>query len=125
MIKYLENTLKNKKNIFISLFSAVFILITIFPGYPVYSEHSKVKPEWVMPKHYPEWFNGWGRVGYLEGNEIVINDMDYRLAPSVTYHTPDRINSRYEFNTGKLVGFLFNDNDEIVSLWLITMKKQS
>ena len=125
MIININNTLKNKKNILISMFAAIAILLTIFPGTSVFGEHPNVKPEWVMPAHYPEWFHGWGRIGYLEGNEIVINDMDYRLSPSVTYHTPDRINSRYDFNTGKLAGFLLNENDEIVSLWLITMKKQS
>ncbi len=124
MTKYMMCHLTKKKNIIIYLFALILILTSIFPGSSVCSEHRRVKPEWVMPEHYPEWFHGWGRIGYFNETEIVINDMDYRLSPEAKFHTPDHIvASRYEFTAGKLAGFLFNDDGEIISLWMITMKK--
>ena len=119
----MKRRLKSKRNIIISLFAMILMLAIISPGTSVSGEYRLVKPEWVMPAHYPEWFHGWGRIGYIEGNEIVINDMDYRLSNSVKFHTPQYdLASRYDFSVGKLAGFLFDENGEIVSLWLITKK---
>ena len=123
MTEYIKRH-KKTKIILLSLFSAIFLLISTLPVSPVFSEYRLVKPEWVMPQHYPEWFHGWGRIGYFEGNELVINDMDYRVSPHATFHTPDNdYATRYIFTTGKLAGFLFDSNGEIISLWLITMEK--
>ena len=115
---------KKVKIIFLSLFFAIFLLTFTLPVSQVFSEHRLVKPEWVMPQHYPEWFHGWGRIGYFEGNELVINDMDYKVSPHATFHTPDDdYATRYIFTPGKIAGFLFDSNNEIISLWLITMEK--
>ena len=114
---------RNKKNIVISILAMMIMLAAILPGTTFSGEYRRVKPEWVMPENYPGWFHGWGKIGYFEGNEIVINDMDYRLSNSVKFHTPEHeLASRYEFSVGKLAGFLFDENGEIVSLWLITKK---
>lgn len=73
-----------------------------------------------LPKHYPDQFSGFGRIDRIASDEIVIDDLLYRLASSVTYHTPTRTNaSRSWFRTGNLVGFVLNSEQEIVSLWLI------
>ena len=82
-----------------------------------------VKPEWVMPDHYPRYFHGWGRLGYLDSKEIVVNDIAFKLSPYIEYHSPQRLNdSIYLFKPGKLVGFLFDEAGEIDTLWLIDMK---
>ena len=82
-----------------------------------------VKPEWVMPDHYPEYFHGWGRIGYIDSKEIVINDIAFRLSPYIEYHSPDTLrDSVYLFKVGKLAGFLFDEAGEIDSLWLIDME---
>ena len=79
-----------------------------------------VKPEWLMPKHYPEGFHGWGRIGYIDSKRIVINDMDYKLSPYIEYNSPQRLNdSIYLFKVGKEVGFLLDNMGEIDTLWLI------
>jgi hypothetical protein len=85
-----------------------------------YAQRYLVKPEWLMPKHYPEGFHGWGRIGYIDSKEIVINDMNYRLSPFIEYNSPQRLNdSIYLFKVGKEVGFLLDDKGEIDTLWLI------
>ena len=114
---------KTLKILLMSLFFTAFLLTSALPVSQVFSERRLVKPEWVMPENYPEWFHGWGRIGYFEGNELVINDMDYRISPRATFHTPDDdYASRYIFKPGKLVGFLFDKDDKIISVWLITME---
>ena len=123
MIKYLKNRLK-KKNKIISLIAAILMLIAIVPGPAVFSEQKLTKPEWVMPDHYPEWFHGWGKIGYFEESEIVINDIEFRVSTYATFHTPDHPSaSRHEFSKGKLAGFLLDANNEVISLWMITIKK--
>ena len=99
----------------------LFVTIAI-PSGPSFAQHRLVKPEWVMPEHYPEWFHGWGRIGYIGENEITINDIAFRLSPYAEYHTPT-IPDAYKslFTPGKLVGFLFDSESTIISLWLITM----
>ena len=102
-------------------FSLFFVSIAS-PSSLCFAEHRLVKPEWVMPKHYPEWFHGWGRIGYISETEIVINDFSFPLSPYANFHTPDTPNaSRRVFVPGKLAGFLFDSEDVIVSVWLITM----
>ncbi|MFC1495444.1 hypothetical protein ACFL6W_09195 [Thermodesulfobacteriota bacterium] len=120
MMKFIKCN-RSIRKILYSLFAVIFLLITIYPLSQVHCEYRRVKPEWVMPESYPEWFHGWGRIGYFEENELVINDMDYRVSPRATFHTPDDdYASRYIFTKGKMVGFLFDENGEIISLWLIT-----
>ena len=122
MAKYIEFS-KKIRSVIISGCIIISLMITVFPTAPVFGEPRLVKPEWVMPKNYPEWFHGWGRIGYIGDEELVINDMSYPLSPSAEFHTPDNFHaSRYLFEPGKLVGFLFNDENVITSVWLITMK---
>jgi hypothetical protein len=122
MMTYVKG-LKKIKILLMSLFLTVFLLSSMLPVSQVFSERRLVKPEWVMPEHYPKWFHGWGRIGYFEGNELVINDFDYRVSPHATFHTPDdNYANRYIFTPGKLAGFLFDKDDIIISVWLITME---
>jgi len=119
-------SLKTMK-ILLTISGLTLFLITaaIPPNNSSAQEHRLVKPEWVMPESYPEWFHGWGRIGYIDEDKIVINDFEFRLSPYVEYHTPTSAYARKAlFTPGKLVGFLFNEEDEITSLWLITMEKQ-
>lgn len=85
--------------------------------------HRRYKPEWVMPSHYPEWFHGFGRIGLITAERVVINDFNFRFATYVEFHSPEEENvSRYLFTVGKMVGFLLNEHEQIVSMWLIGIK---
>lgn len=89
------------------------------PSTACYAE-SLVKPEVVLPKHYPDGFNGYGRILTIGKDDVVIDDEHFKLSPSVTYNTPSRANaSKAYFTPGVLAGFLTNAQDEVLSLWLL------
>jgi len=110
------------KHILIGLGLIIFFMgMAAPPG--VSPEERLVKPEWVMPKHYPKGFHGWGRIGYISEDEIAINDISFPLSPYIEYNTPEWANTTKEdFFPGKMVGYLLNSANEIISLWLIEMK---
>ena len=81
------------------------------------------KPELVLPSNYPEWFHGFGRIGLITEDRVVINDFNFRLSPYVKFHTPTEQNvSRAKFKPRMMVGFLFDVAGEITSMWLLKMK---
>ena len=103
----------------------LFVILFSVPPDCGSAERELFRPEWVMPEDYPEFFHGWGRIGYIGEDEISVNDIHLRLSPSVIYNTPtERYARKALFTKGKLVGFLFNDENEIISLWLITMEDE-
>ncbi|MFC1868468.1 hypothetical protein ACFL0H_10080 [Thermodesulfobacteriota bacterium] len=117
-----RTSLKGIKSIIVLAGLAMFLAAVTTSSIPCFAEHRLVKPEWVMPANYPEWFHGWGRIGYIGKDELVINDIPHRLSIDAEFHTPERLNvSKNLFVPGKMVGFLFNDDYDIVSVWLITM----
>ena len=63
---------------------------------------------------------GIGVIDRFEGDEIVIDDSFYRLAPDVTYYQSYHMDSyalRSSFTIGKWVGFKLNKDGEIDALW--------
>jgi hypothetical protein len=78
------------------------------------------KGEWVLPNHYPNGFDGWGRIDRLADHEVVIDDTSHALSAAVIYNTPtsSHIPASW-FHVGDLVGYLKNGNNEIISLWRI------
>jgi hypothetical protein len=99
---------------------AIFVGGLFIPA-SVNSEGQKVKPERIMPKHYPpDGFDGYGQIDRISTQEVVIDDNLFKLARSVTYVTPnDNIASRSDFEMGDLVGYLENSDREINWMWLI------
>ena len=107
------------KHILICAGLALFIAGVAIPSGLTYAER-RVKPEIVLPKHYPNGFNGYGHIDSIERDNIVIDDSFYRLSPDVQYNTPTVKNaSKAFFRVGDRVGFLTNSEDEIISLWLL------
>jgi hypothetical protein len=89
------------------------------PSTPCHAQRL-VKPEVVLPAHYPNGFNGYGRIDAIDRDLVVIDDAAYRLSPTVTYSTPEFPNALIiDFPPGALAGFLTNGRNEIISLWLI------
>jgi hypothetical protein len=98
---------------------ALFFLSTVIPATVRYAQ-SRVKGEWVLPKFYPDGFDGWGRIDSITEDTVVIDDTAIKLSPSIVYRTPtNRHATSAHFKPGNLVGFMTNGSDEIVSLWLI------
>ena len=112
---------KRIKNILICIGLALFF-INLIPSSVVLAK-GRFKPEWVMPAHYPDGFDGWGRIDRIAEDEVVIDDRSWPLSAFVEYHSPTAMNvSRYLFSSGNLVGYLMNSKREIISLWLIVME---
>ncbi len=99
-----------------------FFLAGIFlPSGIIYSR-DLVKPELILPAHYPDGFDGWGQIDRIDinENEVVIDDCLMRLSPYAAYHIPSRSNaSSALFRAGSVVGFLKGSDGSIISMWLI------
>ena len=73
-----------------------------------------------LPQHYPDKFDGTGRIDRITVDQIVINDTLYRLSPNAEFATPTRKHAwRSSFRVGNRVGYITNEKREIISLCLI------
>ena len=101
---------------------SILTLFLVNTGMPLNLSHAQTryKPEVVLPVDYPNGFDGFGRIDDMDDNGVVIQDSLFKLAPSVTFHTPTDMHSTAAyFEIGNLVGYLTNKEGEIISLWLI------
>ena len=113
---------KSVRNVIIAMGIILFIGGLFIPPEVSFAQR-RYKPELVLPSHYPEWFHGFGRIGLITAERVVINDFNFRFSPYVEFHTPTEKNvSRYLFKEDMMVGFLFNEFEEIISMWLLNMK---
>jgi hypothetical protein len=79
-----------------------------------------VKPEMVLPDHYPYGFSGMGEIGRVGERDIVIDDGHFELSPDVTFHTLHTKNaSKAFFQPGMRVGYIISHEKVIESVWLI------
>lgn len=104
------------------LFIIGLVLIIVGVALPASVSYAQrqVKGEWVLPKHYPDGFDGMGHINRIAKDEIVIDDCYHKLSPFVKYATPTRKNTlSYRFRAGDFVGYIKNPKHEIESLWLL------
>ena len=94
----------------------------VMPSSITYAEGRRVKPEWALPAHYPDGFDGWGRIDRIDvnENEAVIDDHLLRLSPYASYHTlKHSYVSSALFRVGNVVGFIIDSDNSIISVWLL------
>jgi len=78
------------------------------------------REEWKLPDFYPRAFDGYGQLGIIYADRIVINDNRKKLSSSAIYATPSNPHaSKSSFRAGNTVAYLLDHNKEIISLWLI------
>ena len=99
-------------------------MVLLFFGAALPSEpghaQQRVKPEVVLPAHYPDGFDGLGHIERISETEVVIDDTLYKFAPHAEFNTPQRNNvSLYTFRPGAKVGFMKSGKKQVTSLWLI------
>jgi hypothetical protein len=125
MVKRMKSNRKYLiKQIILCLSLAAFLTAGVMPAGVCQAER-RVKGEWVLPKHYPDGFHGYGYLYRIAEDEIIINDSVLKLAPYATYATPaSEIAMSADFKRGDLVGYLKNANNEVESLWLIKRSVQ-
>jgi len=101
---------------------AIFFVGTAVTSSVSYAQR-RVKPEWVMPKHYPNGFDGMGHIDRITDDEVVIDDISMPLSTYAEFHTPTETDvSRGLFVPGKFVGYIVDSEHQIVSMWLIVME---
>lgn len=121
--------MERKGNWFLS-YGKMFIFVLLVgptllmtgPGLPLPPAAAEMQGEegFVLPEYYPARFDGTGRINRIAMDEVVIDDLLYRFSPLVEYATPtDRHALRAWFRVGDRVGYITNEKDEIISLWLI------
>jgi hypothetical protein len=113
----LKRIQKNNELSGIVLLCMIIVLVVFAsPGYA----QGRYKGEWVLPKHYPQGFDGWGRLDRISDGEVVIDDTLYPLSPAVTYNIPETSNINSSFlRAGDTVGYLMDQKGFIISLWRI------
>ncbi len=111
---------KSKQKILISIIAITLLICPALLGHIGYAQ-DKVKGEWILPSHYPDGFDGWGKVDRIAPGEIVIDDVLFNLNSNASYYTPSNTSGipLSWMKSGKIVGFIKNSSNEIVSLWLI------
>jgi hypothetical protein len=73
-----------------------------------------------LPDFYPENFSGYGCIDSINGDGVVIDDRLMRFSLAATYHTPNRPTASWLlFEPGYMVGYIWNDDEKIESLWYI------
>jgi hypothetical protein len=96
-----------------------FVSVTPFPD-AGHAQLQRFKPEVVLPKHYPDGFDGCGHIEFISTTGMIVADRFYNFAPGAEFHTPQKGNvSPYLFKKGALIGFMKDAIDQIVSVWLI------
>jgi hypothetical protein len=108
------------KQVLICAGLALCLVAGAIPSTPCQAQERLVKPEVLLPAHYPDGFSGYGRIDAIDMKFVVIEDSAYKLSPNVVYNTPERANaSMANFRAGVLAGFVTNAQGEVISLWLI------
>ncbi|MBW2065874.1 MAG: hypothetical protein JRJ03_13225 [Deltaproteobacteria bacterium] len=119
MVDQRKEIFKNSILVLVILGLCSMITGVILPTIPGHAQQ-RVKPEVVLPDHYPDGFDGYGRIERLGEGEIVIDEELWKLAPDVEYYMPGSPNpSAIPLDEGDLVGYLINEEEKIMSLWLI------
>ena len=104
------------KHIAVCVGLALFLVSITFPVVVSYAG------EYGFPEYYPGSFDGSGRIDRIAADEVVINDVLFKLSPEVEYHTRTTQNASSAWlKKGQIVGYINSSSSrrEIVSLWLI------
>ena len=73
-----------------------------------------------LPDFYPESFSGFGCIDSINGDGVVIDDRLMRFSLAATFHTPKMPNASWQrFEPGYMAGYIWDDDNEIESLWYI------
>jgi len=114
-----EMPLGTMRRVLLCMGLALFLAVLVMPPGPGHARTFK-KPEVRLPGGYPPGFHGFGYLDRISAGDIVIEDRLLVLSPAPVFNTPQERNTTAEaFQPGKLVGYLLDSEDRILSLWLI------
>ncbi len=113
-----------KKSLIKKSILTMLVLFLALTGFSINDGRAKEKTmhkgEWILPAHYPPGFDGYGCVQTINQGKIVIGDTVMKLSPSVECNTPTDTDVPFVYiESGNFVGYIKNDQKQIISLWLI------
>ena len=101
-------------------FTAVLVFGFLGTGYGIDTIPETAVKEEKAIAHYPDRFDGTGRIDSLEGDHIVIDDSLYRLSTYVKFCTHHKqIAPRILFKNGTHVGYVKNSEGKISGIYLL------
>lgn len=114
-----EMPLGTMRRVLIHMGLALFLAVLVMPPGPGHAQTFK-KPEVRLPGGYPAGFHGFGHLDRISARDIVIDERVFVLSPSLVFNTPQEKNTTGDaFKPGRLVGYLLDSENRIISLWLI------
>lgn len=129
MIMIFDKIIRRRRSAFwVCLGLAMVFLLSAFPGNSSYAMQEQgrfMREEWKVPKFYPKWFDGYGKIERIGNEGVVIDDMAWKFSRRIKFATPrDRSAGISSFSVGDMVGFKLNEQREITSLWKIQFRKR-
>jgi len=113
------NKLKHHEKTKTAWIALLLILLGMALVPPGGTAQTLIRPEMYFPQHYPEGFNGVGIISRITPEFVMIDD-DYRFPFSrdIQYHRLQvPISGRSQFSEGDRVGYLFNEQKEVLHLY--------
>lgn len=107
------------KDIKATLAVIVLVILSMLVIVPTVSAEIIHTPEGVIITHYPDKFDRVGTLYSIDEKGIVIDDMFVPFASQVRYMTPQSTYSSLRaFEPGQKVGYMLNDEKQIIKLCL-------
>ena len=129
MIMIFDKIIRRRRSAFwVCLGLAMVFLLSAVPASFSYAQEGEgrhMREEWKVPEFYPRGFDGYGKIDTIDQNGVVIDDTIWKFSRQVQFATPrDRNAGITNFSVGDTVGYLLNEEREIISLWYIQFRKR-
>jgi len=129
MIMIFDKIIRRRRSAFwVSLGLAMMFLLSAVPANFSYAQEGEgrhMREEWKVPEFYPRGFDGYGKIDTIDQNGVVIDDTIWKFSRQVRFATPrDRNAGISSFSVGDTVGYLLNEEKEVISLWYIEFHKR-
>jgi len=129
MIMIFDKITRRRRSAFwVCLGLAMMFLLSAVPANFSYAQEGEgrhMREEWKVPEFYPRGFDGYGKIERIDQESVVIDDTGWKFSGQIRFATPrDRNAGISAFSAGDTVGYILNEDKEVVSLWYIEFRKR-
>ena len=129
MIMIFDKIIRRRRSAFwVCLGLAMMFLLSAVPANLSYAQEGEgrhMREEWKVPEFYPRGFDGYGKIDTIGQDGVVIADTVWKFSRQVRFATPrDRNAGISSFSVGDTVGYILNEDKEVISLWYIEFRKR-
>ena len=121
----IDKIIRRKRSAFwVCMGLAMVFLLSAVPGNFSYAQGRFMFEEWKVPQFYPQkGFDGYGKIERIDQDGVVIDDTVWKFSRIVRFATPrDRNAGISSFSQGDTVGFILDEEREVISLWYIEFR---